>query len=457
MKKNFMQDVIPPTQKRSIRDIPLPSSKNHQPVAETSNDIKITPKSKAQAPVPKQTPPPQPPTEESFDNFDYDDDQGSGKKKWFIAGGIILLVILIIFFSRSSAEINVFPKQEKVFVQNSYEIYDENLTEKEDALAYKLLKIQKDASVEVEPSGEENVSEKASGLITIFNEYSSEDQKLVERTRFETKKGQIYRIAESITVPGYTKSGDEIVPGSIDVEVFADETGDDYNTGKEDFTIPGFEGLPQFDTMYAKSVSDITGGFEGVKKVVSEEDKSSALEDLKKTSKEQIIEEINNSSDEFVIIFDEEDIEYSKLTENEIKNGVELKLAASVNAYVFDSKDLARFIADKNIPSAPEGNISIKNTGDLDLEIISVDILDEDEEVTGTKTELSIESDIELEWIIDADELTRKLEGKSRNDFTSLISEFGEISRADAKLSPFWKNSFPKAAKIEILIEKYID
>ncbi len=262
----------------------------------------------------------------------------------------------------------------------------------------------------------------------------------------------VYRISESVTVPGYTEKNGNIIPGQIDVEVYADESGVKYNSPKSDLTIPGFSGLPQFDKMYAKGLTDMTGGFEGVKKVVRQEDKDSALNGLKEDARQQIITEINDLNDEFIIVFKEDDIKYSNISETDTKDGVELKITATVDNYVFDLKDLSRFIATQNIPGSPEGESIIKNPQELSINIVSTQGEDESE-----ITEASIEGDIEIEWLVDEARLASELEGKDRDSFKDIISSFQEISRADAKVSPFWKSKFPKADKIEIIIQDYID
>jgi hypothetical protein len=278
MKKKPMQDVIPPNSKRSIRDIPLPGSEKKQ--KQTAPPTATRKVADERPPEPVEPPTPPKPPAENFDDFTFEE-KPKGKKKWIIVVLIILLIGIGWFINRSKAEVLVFPKVENTFVQDTFEIADKNSEEVGDKLGYKLLTLEKEASTLVKPSGEEEVSQKASGMIRIFNDYSENGQKLVQRTRFESEDGLVYRIAESITVPGYTDDG----PGEIEVEVFADEAGEKYNIENTEFTIPGFKGLPQFDSMYAESVSDMTGGFVGIRKVVSEEDKSAALDSLKEEAK----------------------------------------------------------------------------------------------------------------------------------------------------------------------------
>jgi uncharacterized integral membrane protein len=461
MKKNFLQDVVPPTQKRSIRDIPLPQSKNKdtQAVEPPRQEASVKKVSKTKPEVAPPSTPPTPPT--SNDNYSFDDysdfDKPRKKRKWLWISLIILLIVIFAVVNRTKAEIIIFPKQETVQVNDSYSIVNKTLEDVDGALGYKILSLEKEVSIIVEASGEEEVTQKASGRIKIKNEFSSEAQKLVERTRFETKKGLVYRIAESVSVPGYTEVDGEIVAGEIEVEVFADEAGEKYNIEKTDFTVPGFKGLEQFDSIWAEGVTEMSGGFVGKRKVVSEEDKALALEELKKQAAEGIISDIEQNSDEFVIVYNSEDLEYTQIKENEAGSGVELKLKASVNGFVFDSNELARFIADKNIPNAPEGEMIVMNVSDLNSDtvaVISVAIEDEDGEVTGENLKLMIDSKVDLQWVINEDTIASAMEGKKRNELQTVVSDYKGIIRAEASLAPFWRSKFPKAGKIDVIIEE---
>jgi len=95
---------------------------------------------------------------------------------------------------------------------------------------------------EVQSTSEDTVKEKASGQITVFNDFNENTQRLIKNTRFETSEGLIYRIQNSVVVPGQTvDSSGKTVPGSIVVTVYSDQPGEKYNIGLTDFTIPGFK------------------------------------------------------------------------------------------------------------------------------------------------------------------------------------------------------------------------
>lgn len=103
-------------------------------------------------------------------------------------------------------------------------------------------------------------SKKATGKITIYNEYSTETQRMILRTRFESPDGRIYRLAASVIVPGKRIVNQQEIPGQIDAMVIAEEEGPQYNIGPTTFTIPGFKGDPRYEYFLGVSTEAITTG-----------------------------------------------------------------------------------------------------------------------------------------------------------------------------------------------------
>jgi hypothetical protein len=445
MKKNFLQDVVPPAQKRSIRDVPLPRSRREftQNPNQDSN-----PRFMDDRPIEDvyhNRPTVVPPTHHDpveGDGWGHDDIPPKRVLKKIVIGVVAFLLIGLIFVvSRSNAEVKIAVKKENVFVSNSYDIYsDSQLDKPEGSLAYKKASVEKTASVAVSATGEEEVQQKASGKIKIENSYTEEKQALVATTRFEAQNGLVYRIAENVEVPG-VKDGK---PGTLEVEVFADKAGNKYNQEKTTFTIPGFEGLPQFEKITAQSATDLSGGFSGVKKIVNEQDKEVAVVSLKETLKTQIGEEIENNN-QFITAFLEEDISYSSVKENDSGNQVELSITATADVFVFEKKSFSSFIASMNIAEAQGQDLMITNLDSLDYKV---------EEAEEDKLKIFVGGDIDFDWIVDTDKLKSDLEGRNRSQLKEILDGHKGVNRAEAAISPFWKSKFPEAKKIDVVFEE---
>ena len=187
---------------------------------------------------------------------------------WTAAVAVLVVALLGIgFLFIGKTTITVVPTQEEITLGDNV-VHTAYREPEKGELGYKVLSYAADASREITASGKEEVREKASGKIIVYNDFGPASQRLIKNTRFETPDGDIYRVRNSFTVPGKPDGG----RGSIEVTVYADQAGEAYNLpeGSIRFTIPGLKGDLRFDGFYAKQVGPITGGFVGERAVVDE-------------------------------------------------------------------------------------------------------------------------------------------------------------------------------------------
>ncbi len=121
---------------------------------------------------------------------------------------------------------------------------------------YKEMTIKK--TMKFNATGETYASDdgKAKGKVTIYNNYSTEEQSLVATTRILSKEGKLFRLAKSTTVPGM--EGEKA--GTVEVAVIADQPGEEFNLGSTTFTIEGFKGNPKYTKFEVKSFEPMEDG-----------------------------------------------------------------------------------------------------------------------------------------------------------------------------------------------------
>ncbi len=141
-------------------------------------------------------------------------------------------------------------------------------------------------------------SYKARGTVTIYNTYSSAPQKLVATTRLLTDDGILFRLVDSVVVPGVKIVDGKRIPGTIEATVIADKPGEQYNIGPSTFSIPGFKGSPRYGKFYAKSATPMTGGSTegGTKTVVTKEDIERAKKETEAAARTAVIEAITEAA-----------------------------------------------------------------------------------------------------------------------------------------------------------------
>jgi hypothetical protein len=324
-----------------------------------------------------------------------------------------------------------------------------------DGVKYELLVISGDEQQQVQSTGSEEVKTKAKGTIVIYNDHSEEPMRLIPNTRFESTDGHIYRIESSVTVPGKSARSDgRGTPGSVEAVVTADEVGEKFNIGMDDFTIPGLQGTPMFEGFYARSKTPIEGGYDGVKMIVSDEDLDRARQSMQTSLRSSLIEQAKSEVPQDFIFFGEPAAMFSfesmPATEEGAGGSVAVRERAIIYAIIFDQYELSKQAVIKAMAEEEElENVSIKNIQDLQF----VRYEDDSDILADETFTFSLDGEAVVVWRIDEKSLRNDLLGVSESNVNRVFSEHVGISSADVRLRPFWKRSLPKdpdKIKIEI-------
>ena len=426
MKKNSI-DGMKDSVRRSIRDIPMPS--NHTAVLK-KNIRKRSAKTETN------------PSEYRPRDF-------SKVTLWSIAAISIIVLGFAISSFFKGATIVITPKQQSVTLDNSFIIKTGTAT----SSSYTSAHVSDSVTYTTEASTEQYVEEKSTGTIIVYNTHSSSPQTLITQTRFESPEGLIYRIQEEIIVPGQKEINGEIVPGQIEVIVVADEAGEKYNMGLTDFTIPGFEGDARYETFFARSKTNMSGGVKGLQKYVSPEDKDTISSSLRGKLQEKLLTDLQaRLGTEKVIpqngttfLFDS--MQQEDVTESEVL----FTQSGTLTAIVIDRVQLESFVAK---PASLNNTVPVEITNISDLDIY----LPEDTDLTVDDTDLSVRvvGDAHLVWSFDTNAVVDNLLGQPKNNLSKMLSIYEGIEKATATIYPFWSRTFPYE-KDEISVEKVLD
>lgn len=361
--------------------------------------------------------------------------------------GLGVLVLFAILFQTlfASGRLVITPKSEKV-------AYDKTITAKKDSdiLPFETMTIERTASKEVEASGEEQVSEKASGTIVVYNNFSAEPQKLIKNTRFESQDGHVFRIQDSISVPGFKKSGSDTVPGSLEVKVYADETGEEYNIGLSDFTLPALKGDARFDKIYARSKEPMTGGFVGLKKIVSSEEKERVRGEIRDELTKDLFKEASSSkADGYVLYQDALFIEFEDLPDVSAGDKVSVGQKAILSGVLFDRQVLSEMIASETLTDYPKGNVLVENLDELDFTVLDKDTT---KPLSTGEITFTILGNPLIVWQFDENKLKEESAGKLKKEVRAILTTYPSILKAEIIVSPFWKRRLPEnPAKVKII------
>ncbi len=320
-----------------------------------------------------------------------------------------------------------------------------------DSLSYSVMQVEDTEQKVVPATGTRSVTVKASGKIVVYNAYSTSVQRLIKNTRFQVPTGKIYRINESIVVPGMKTSGGKTTPGSVAAVVYADEPGPAYNSDPVDFTIPGLKSDPErYKNIYARSNGPISGGQEGVVKSVSDADMKSAKDELRITLETKLRSKARGNltdsqvsfENSYLISFDDPALVQDAGGD---ANAATIAEKGILSAIVFNRDALAKEIAKKQVANYQGGGFSAPQLGDtlkLTMDQITLDDLMRSSTLSFTLTGVA-----DLVSRIPVDEIVKTLAGTQKRAFNSILAQENSVEYAKADISPFWRSSFPTDPK----------
>ena len=288
------------------------------------------------------------------------------------------------------------------------------------------------------------VEAKASGQIIIYNKYDSEPQKLIKNTRFESAGGKIYRINQSVTVPGMTGT----TPGSVEVTVYADSYGADYNSSATDFTIPGFKGTPRFAGFYARSNGAITGGSSGNVSLASLSDINAAKDELALELAQSIKADLLKVKREnYTGLYSAIDVEYVD-NEAQILTGATSVYEVTATGYLMlaDASRFAKALASEvRDYKGEEVRLGYEDA-------LTYTTKDTARIATDASIDVLIDGSPRIIWVTPMEQIKELLAGKKRDEFQPIMRTIDSVEGGEISFSPLWLSTFPNdTSKISVV------
>lgn len=399
----------------------------------------------------------------SKENFNKIEENKKTPGVWIFWLSFFILIFLFLgvlaYFYLPRAEVVVFPKQEEQNFNLKMEVSENPNVDNGELINLKtqLIEDENVLSLSFPATGQKNSSsQKAKGKITVYNEFSETSQVLVSTTRFLSNDGKLFRLINTVTVPGMVIKDGKTEPGKAEAEIIADESGESFNIKEADFKIPGFKGSAKYDKFYAKLTQETKGGGGGESelKAVSGSDIESAKIKTENELKNKLKEDIKNKLGSDNILLDNaisfEVLDFSVFPEEDsVTENFEYQVKMRVKALVFSSKEL-----EQKVNNAINNKLTQKN--------ISLEVIDVNKEFSGAnidfskkiiKTELKLKVDAKAK--IDKDKIVTFLMGKNKNEIDGIIESFPEINKIEASIKPsFISDNFPKyPSRINVKIE----
>ncbi len=403
-----IQDIIPPARSKPIRSA-TPGTSETPPVRATppTPGIPVNPK------------------------------RPSGFFGFAVVAGIVavLLVVGVIVISTVfyRAYVTVTPFSFSVPVQSSFAA---SLTS--ETLPYQKVSVTETATKSVPATGTQHVENHSSGTITIYNAYTTTEQRLITNTRFATADGLVFRVHTPVVIPGYTMKAGIKVPGSVDAVVYADDAGEKYNISATDFTVPGLKGSKQYTLIYAKSKVSMAGGFIGEQAVVDSSVRSETVQGLKAGVERALRAKLIAALPAGTVIFkDSVNIMYTDTPDAVEGSNAVISVSGTATAPALGEVALARSIASGGQVSY-EGDLRVANANDLHVAVDAPESIG-----TETPINLTVSGTAKLVAVFDVAQLAKDLAGIEKKDIKSVLPNYPAISNIDVKIYPFWRGGLP--------------
>ena len=367
---------------------------------------------------------------------------------WTVAAISVGFCFFAVSYLFAKAEISVNPKIQNVTL-------NENLSASKDSssggLAFNLVVIPGQQDQTIQANGQKDVKIAATGTVVVYNAFSSAPQALNIDTRLEGSNGKIYKTLTKTTVPGMNKSG---TPGSVEVSIYGSATGIEYNSGPLDFKIFGFKGTPKYAKIYARSKGSIAGGFVGKAPDVLDADKATALTTLKTSLQAKLLQQATDQTPDGFILFKDaifvnaDDSSISSVFNKD--NSVTYTESGTLYGILLNEKDLTKKIATDNVDKYDGSDVYLPHIKDL---VFSLSNKDNTSFADIQNINFNLSGSSKIVWRLDVNKFTGDLLGKSKSDFTQILTQYPNIDSATLKLSPVWKMTIPdKLKNIKVVV-----
>lgn len=368
-------------------------------------------------------------------------------KKTLIAFGITLICIVIIgialSLSYSKAVVTITPKVTNFDVNGTFTAKKVGPSNMTDDFTYDVVTATDEVKQSIAAVKGPLVQSKAKGTAVIYNNYSASSQTLVAGTRLSTSDGLIYRTSGTVVVPGKKTS-----PGSIAVNIVADQVGDRYNIKaadlKSDLKLPGYQGSAKYAGFYARLKTDVTGGYSGNKMTIDPVAKADAIKGMQEKLKTQLVEKLSNVITPNTILYKDSYTFDFNIPEPVMKTASEAEIVVKGTIYgaVFNDEQLIKSIAGKEIRKFPSDTYSID--GDREL-AFSISNSKDFSAKKGTPLIFTLKGPISITGTISEKKLKEELKGIKLKDSSAIFAKYPSIANAYALITPFWLRTFPSS------------
>lgn len=348
-------------------------------------------------------------------------------------------------------ELTIYPEHRQPNVNAQFTAYPDK---RDGELSYEVMTLEATQESQVKASGQVQVEEQATGMMEIVKTTAG-SERLIKNTRFRSPNGLVFRIQESVVVPGAVNG----VPGTIQAKVFADEVGEDYNLAAgTEFDIPGFQesGLTElYNTISGRNPEAFSGGFAGPQFQIDQNELATARQGLQISLRDNLLARIENERPaDFIAFPGAVAITYNQLPTIEYgQDLVTIREQAVLQIPLFNKSEFGSYLASESVATYEGNPVRVDDptvlTFNYSSPTTSSSVIANEPSLSFNLTGKPL-----LIWEYDAGKLTEDLAGLPKTAINNAVKAYPGIDGARVRITPFWKRNFPDDPEEIIVIEE---
>ena len=371
-------------------------------------------------------------------------------------GALVVLIVLwfvgFVILPEATVTINTDVSTTSINTTVTAQVGSSELDLENNTIPAERVQVEKIDSVTVPATGEKNVGNKATGLLTLTNCIKDNEEKVIPAGTVFSKNNLRFVTSEQIILGPAAYVGNNCISADFPglgaqgtVDAIADAPGTEFNVSEGTF-VSSISGIQAYG-------SDMTGGTSETVKVVSQEDVDKAIESLNGISRNEALSELESElSDESKRPIQESLVSSDPETVSSPAVGEEAdetKVTMTVNYSMLgvsddDLNEILNSEIQKNLGDTP---VNIRDNG---LNSINFSL---SESTNEADTLLTIETVATIGPEINEEQIKQEIVGKKRGDIEKQVESIDGVRSVSVEYSPVWITTTPKSAdKITIVI-----
>jgi len=370
---------------------------------------------------------------------------------WPMLAVVGLLLLVVAFLTLPKVSIKVQVKSENFARAQDVQVSAEEPTNLDNQIfAGNLIDLTQEKEEKFLATGKKNLGGKATGTLTLYNYWDSSAQGLEKGSKFSSSS-KTFVSKNSVTIPGTSIRGGNIVPGTATVEIEAENPGEEYNVKAGRFSIVGLPAAQQ-EKIYGQASKDLSGGFSKEVTVVSQEDFDQAKDKLSKVIEEALQQKLTEEAQRMEILekaIQIEIIETKSSTDVEVEaNEFTFKVRERLRVMVFERASFDEFVINSLEKQIPYDKMITLGPNDS---IMPAEI---EPKYDQGQLNLKVEVTAKISSRVDTEKIKKDLVGKGKAAAEEYLDNLAGAAGFQIKFSPsFWLKRIPnytRSLKVEL-------